>query len=128
VVRGLERHRSAVIVVAEGYKRAERQAAGFGGNAAQYFYDELLAAGLDRTRKVVCEGFSRDIRGALPNYRDITLAHRMARRVVALLLEGRTRVMPAILGTSEGAIEFDDIRTDNSVESGLAELANQLGA
>jgi 6-phosphofructokinase 1 len=128
VVRGLERHRSAVIVVAEGYKREERRAAGCSGNAAQHFYDELLAAGLDRARKVVCEGFSRDVRGAPPNYRDITLAHRMARRLVALVLEGRTRVMPAILGGSEGAIEFDDIRTDNSVESGLAELANQIGA
>ena len=128
VVRGLARQRSAVIVVAEGYKRDERQTAGFSGNAAEYFYCELLKAGLDPGRKVVCEGFSRDIRGAAPNYRDITLSQRMARRLVALLLEGRTRVMPAILGASEGGIDFDDIRTDNSVESGLADLANRLGA
>jgi hypothetical protein len=47
---------------------------------------------------------------------------------VALLLEGRTRVMPAVRGVSEGAIDFDDIRTENSVESGLAELGNRLGA
>ena len=42
---------------------------------------------------MVCEGFSRDIRGAAPNYRDITLSQRMARRVVALLLEAEERVM-----------------------------------
>jgi 6-phosphofructokinase 1 len=128
VVRALARRRFAVIVVAEGYKREDRQRGGFSGNAAEYFYDELLAAGLDATRKVVCEGFSRDIRGAAPNYRDITLSQRMARRLVALLFEGRTRVMPAIVGAYEGSIDFDDIRTDNSVESGLAQLANRLGA
>jgi 6-phosphofructokinase 1 len=128
VVRGLDRHRSAVIVVAEGYKREERRASGSTDNAAEHFYRELLAAGLDPGRKVVCEPFSRDIRGAPPNYRDITLSHQMARRLVALLLEGRTRVMPSVLGTIEDGIDFDDIRTDNSVESGLAELANQLGA
>ena len=128
VAKALERRRSAVIVVAEGYKRAERRTTRFSGNAAEYFYRELLEAGLDQKRKVVCEGFSRDIRGAAPNYRDITLSQRMARRLVALLLEGRTRVMPAILGASEGTIDFDNIRTDNSVESRLAQLANRLGA
>ena len=128
VVRALERHRSAVIVVAEGYKRDERRAAGFSGNTAEYLYRELLEAGIDPRRKVVCEGFSRDIRGAAPNYRDVTLCQRMARRLVTLLLEGRTRVMPSILHASEGSIDFDDIRTNNAVESGLAELANRLGA
>ena len=49
-------------------------------------------------------------------------------RLVSLLLEGRTRVMPAIRGTSESGIDFDDIRTENSVDSGLAELANRLDA
>lgn len=127
VVQALERRRSAVIVVAEGYRRDERREARVSGNAAEYFYRELLQAGLDPKRKVVCEGFSRDIRGAAPNYRDITLSQRMARRLVALLSEGRTRVMPAILGATEGAIDFDDIRTDNSVESRLAQLANRLG-
>lgn len=128
VVRGLAQRRSAVIVVAEGYKRGERREEKFSGNAAEYFYQELLRAGLDPKRKVVCEGFSRDVRGAAPNYLDITLAHRMARRLVELLLDGRTRMMPAILAGDEGAIEFDDIRTDNSVELALAELANRLGA
>jgi 6-phosphofructokinase 1 len=128
VVRALVQRRSAVIVVAEGYKRDERLGERFSGNAAEYFYQELLRADLNPERKVVCEGFSRDVRGAAPNYRDITLAQRMARRLVALLLDGRTRVMPAITAAGEGTIDFDDIRTDNSVESALAELANRLGA
>jgi 6-phosphofructokinase len=128
VVAALARRRSAVIVVAEGYKRRERRAEGFSGNAAEYFHQELRHAGLDPKRKVVCEGFSRDVRGAAPNYRDITLAQQMARRLVALLLAGRSRVMPAITAAGESAIDFDDIRTENSVESALAEVANRLGA
>jgi len=126
IVAGLKKKDCAVIVVAEGYKREERRSGDFGGNAAEYLYHELLHAGMDRGRRVVCEGFSRDIRGAAPNYRDITLSQRMARLLTRMMAGGRTREMPAILGDREYAISFDDIRTDNSVESGLADLANRL--
>ena len=78
VAEALNHKLSAVIVVAEGYKREERKKAGYKGNAAEYFRDELQKAGLGTRRRVVCEGFSRDIRGAAPNYRDITLSQRMA--------------------------------------------------
>jgi hypothetical protein len=36
--------------------------------------------------------------------------------------------MPAITAAGESTIDFDDVRTDNSVESALAEVANRLGA
>jgi 6-phosphofructokinase 1 len=126
VAQALKKKECAVIVVAEGYKRAERNEEGFKGNAAEYFRDELLKVGLESNRRIVCEGFSRDIRGAAPNYRDITLSQRMARKLASLVNEGKTRVMPAILANREYDIPFDEIRTDNSVESGLAELANRL--
>jgi 6-phosphofructokinase 1 len=126
IAAALNKKESAVIVVAEGYKRDKRKAEGYGGNAAEYFRDELTKAGLESRRRVICEGFSRDIRGAAPNYRDITLSQRMARQLTRLLQEGRSRVMPAILAGQEYAIPFEEIRTDNSVESGLAELANRL--
>jgi 6-phosphofructokinase len=126
IVAGLKKKECAVIVVSEGYKRDERRAVSFSGNAAEYLYQELLQAGLDRGRRVVCEGFSRDIRGSAPNYRDITLSQRMARLLTHMMLGGRNREMPAILAGREYAISFDDIRTDNSVESGLADLANRL--
>ncbi len=117
---------SAVIVVAEGYKREERKQMGYPGNAAEYFRDELQKAGLGTRRRVVCEGFSRDIRGSAPNYRDITLSQRMARQLTRLLQEGKNQVMPAIQAGQEYAIPFNEIRTDNSVESGLVDLANRL--
>jgi 6-phosphofructokinase len=126
VVEGLKKKDCAVIVVSEGYKREDRRAQKFQGNAAEYLYHELLQAGMDAERRVVCEGFSRDIRGSAPNYRDITLSQRMARLLTQMMLQGRNREMPAILAGREYAIPFDDIRTDNSVESGLADLANRL--
>ncbi|HCH61208.1 MAG TPA: hypothetical protein DFR83_00290 [Deltaproteobacteria bacterium] len=115
-----------VIVVAEGYKRAHRRETGFSGNAAELFRDELLAAGLQTRQKIVCEPFSRDIRGASPNNMDLTLSQRMARKVVALLEEGRSSLMPSVNGNEEGAIPFSEIGTDNTVLNDLASLANRL--
>ena len=63
------------------YKKEERKKEGYKGNAAVYFLDELLAVGLQTRQKIVCEGFSRDIRGASPNNKDIMLAQQMAHRL-----------------------------------------------
>ena len=115
-----------VIVVAEGYKRKERRARGIKQNAAEYFRDELLEAGLQTGQKIVCEAFSRDVRGAMPNNLDITLAQRMARQLCTLMEEGANRVMPAVQAGNESSIPFDEIRTDNSVNCSLAALANRL--
>ena len=127
VAEALKNRENTVIVVAEGYKAEERKLKGSKLNAAEYFYQELVAAGLETNQKVVCEGFSRDIRGASPNYLDIMLSQRMARQLSGLVAEGKSHLMPAVLGGKEYEIHFDDIQTNNSVESGLAFLANKLG-
>ena len=116
-----------VIVVAEGYKYDQRKAKGFSGNAAEYFHQELIAANLETKQRVITESFSRDIRGAAPNNMDITLAQRMARKLTQLVIDQQTRLMPAIVADKEYSIPFCEIQTDNSVESGLARLANRLG-
>lgn len=116
-----------VIVIAEGYKKDERKKKGHTGNAAEYFRDELLEAGLKTSQRIICEPFSRDIRGALPNNRDITLSQRMARKLSELVLSKQTKMMPAVLAGREYSIHFDQIRTNNYVESDLAILANRLG-
>jgi 6-phosphofructokinase len=126
LAEALRNRDGTVIVVAEGYKLFQRKESGYSGNAAEYFRDELLKAGLDTSQKIVCEPFSRDIRGASPNNMDIMLAQRMARKLVDLVQKGATLVMPAVLSNREYSIPFDDIRTDNSVESELATLANRL--
>ena len=50
----------------------------------------------------------------------------MARKVVALLEEGRSSLMPSVNGNEEGAIPFSEIGTDNTVLNDLASLANRL--
>ena len=54
------------------------------------------------------------------------LAQQMARKLTELILQGKSHVMPAVLSGKEYAIPFDEIRTDNSVESDLVGLANRL--
>lgn len=126
VVEALNRRDECVIVVAEGYKRDERKQKDIKDNAAEYFYRELLATGVPIKRKVVCEAFSRDIRGAAPNNQDITLAQRMAFNVAGYLKAGTSRLMPAVRSGKEYAIPFNEIGTDNMVEKDLLVLSNRL--
>ena len=126
IIKELGKRQEAVIVVAEGYKENTRKKSGYKGNAAEYFRDELYTAGFETSNKVVCEGFSRDIRGAMPNNLDLMLAQRMARQLRKLVVDGKTKAMPAVLSGKEYSIPFDEIKTDNSVESDLAQLSNRL--
>ena len=126
VANALNRREECVIAVAEGYKTDERREKGDKGSAAEYLYKELLATGVKFKRRVVCEPFSRDIRGAAPNNQDITLAQRMAYNVAEYLKAGTSRLMPAVRSGREYAIPFNEIRTDNMVEKDLLILSNRL--
>lgn len=126
IVEALNRRDECVIVVAEGYKREERKTKGVDENAAEYLYRELRDTGMEIKRRVVCEAFSRDIRGAAPNNQDITLAQRMAYNVAAYLDAGTSRLMPAVRSGREYAIPFNEIETDNMVEEDLLVLSNRL--
>lgn len=126
IAQALKRKQSSVIVVAEGYRREARAEAGFTGNAADWFLKELIEAGLDTKMRPITEGFSRDIRGAAPNYNDITLSQQMARLLAEGVEKDLTHVMPAVLGGREYYIPFDEIRTDNTVSERMAALANRL--
>jgi len=126
VVEALNQRDECVIVVAEGYKNEERKAKGAKDNAAVYFYKELLASGIEIEGKVVCEPFSRDIRGSAPNNMDISLAQRMAYNVVSYLKAGTSRLMPAVQSGREYAIPFNQIQTDNMKEKDLLVLSNRL--
>ncbi|MBN1102499.1 MAG: 6-phosphofructokinase [Deltaproteobacteria bacterium] len=126
VASALNRRDEAVIVVAEGYKKLEREARGIKDNAAEYFYKELVATGIKIRRRVVCEPFSRDIRGAAPNNMDISLAQRMAYNVASYMKAGTSRLMPAVQSGREYAIPFNEIETDNLKEKDLMVLADRL--
>jgi 6-phosphofructokinase/FixJ family two-component response regulator len=126
VVEAINKRDECVIVVAEGYKKEEREKKGVTDNAADYFYKELLATNIKIKRRVVCEPFSRDIRGAAPNNMDISLAQRMAYNVAAYLKAGTSRLMPAVQSGREYAIPFNEIATDNMKEEDLMGLSNRL--
>jgi 6-phosphofructokinase len=126
VAASINKREECVIVVAEGYKKAERDEKGFRGNAADYFYKDLLSTKIKIKRKVVCEPFSRDIRGAAPNNMDVSLAQRMAYNVASYLKAGTSRLMPAVLSGKEYAIPFNEIRTDNMKEKDLLVLSDRL--
>jgi 6-phosphofructokinase len=126
IANALMKRESAVIVVAEGYKSRQRIEENFNGNAAEFFYGELINSGFKSKHRVICEPFSRDIRGAKPNNLDLMLAQRMARKLTELVVSDGRSTMPAVLSGREYSIGFEDIRTDNSVESDLASLANRL--
>jgi len=126
VAEALNQREECVIVVAEGYKKEERKKIDIKINAAEYFYGELLKTGVEIKRKIVCEPFARDIRGAAPNNQDITLAQRMAYNVAEYLRAGTSRLMPAVRSGKEYAIPFNEIRTDNMVEEDLLVLSDRL--
>ena len=123
VVDLLNKRSYAVIVVAEGYKVEER---GNGMSASEFFYEELKQTGKPIKLRVICESFTRDIRGAHPNSQDMSLAQRMAFNAVQYMIEGRSRVMPAIQGTQEFPQPFDGITTDNAVHTNMVTVANRL--
>ncbi len=127
VASAVNKRDECVIVVAEGYGKKDRDEEGFRGNAAEYFYNKLLATRIKINKRVICEPFSRDIRGAAPNNLDISLAQRMAYNVASYLKAGTSRLMPAVQSGREYAIPFNEITTDNmKEEEGLMVLADRL--
>ncbi len=126
VVEAINRRDECVIVVAEGYKKKEREEKGIQDNAAEYFYKELLSTKIKIKRRILCEPFSRDIRGAAPNNMDISLAQRMAYNVASYLKAGTSRLMPAVQSGREYAIPFNEITTDNMKEENLLVLSDRL--
>ncbi|MCR4316222.1 MAG: 6-phosphofructokinase [Planctomycetes bacterium] len=116
----------AVIVIAEGWEIEDRTKAGFKGSAAEWLKKRLEDSGFNSQRKIVCEAFTRDIRGAAPNNQDITLAQRMAKKVVEFASAGSSRLMPAVESDREFAIPFHEIQTDNTVRESLKKLGLRL--
>jgi len=126
IIEALNKKSSAVIAIAEGYRKRERKEKDFKGSAAEYLLSEFNETGIPINHKIVCESFSRDIRGAAPNNLDITLAQRMAYNLSIHIIEGNTRLMPAIEGTKESVIPFSEITTQNEVNMSLLKIANRL--
>ena len=76
------------------------------------------------------EPFSRDIRGAAPNNLDVYLSQVMARKVRKMVAEGATEAMPSVAGggggSGVGQVAFSELRTCNSCDPQVMELADNL--
>lgn len=149
VAKAISRRRSTVIAVAEGYARALRRnltngevssqhlpcvvsTSGRPGqkdlvSAATFLHFQLKSTGmLDASKKVVCESFARDLRGAAPNNLDIFLSQQMAMKVAAMARDGETDAMPAVNSGVVSSIRFKDLDTCNDVDAATAALADRL--
>jgi len=115
-----------VIAVAEGYARKERKNLGFRGNAAEYLHAKLKETGRLSNKKIVTEPFSRDVRGARVNNRDVVLSSKMAFEVCTMSQLGLSGYMPAVLSDRVNRIAFEDIRTYNSCSEDDVLLADNL--
>lgn len=109
---------STVIAVSEGYAREERSNSNFKGSASDYLLHQLRQTGFldEKKRRVVCEPFSRDIRGAPTNNSDLVLSRKMSSLVASAAQDGKTRLMPTVSSNSTGYCPFEKVVTDNSVD------------
>ena len=148
VAMAITERRSTVVVVAEGYARSLRQQlqSELGSltptssgrpemaalsSASAFLHWQLQQTGCLGAKKVVCEPFSRDIRGAAPNNLDTFLSQVMARQVVRLSMAesaaGQIKpAMPSVLSGKVASIPFDDLVTDNTVDPETLSLADNL--
>lgn len=119
---------STVIAVSEGYARAERERSKFFGNAAEYLLWQLRKTGKldEKQRRVVCEPFSRDIRGASTNNSDLVLCKKFASITVQLAMAGKSRLMATVQSGVVGELPFDQVQTDNTVSADDEKLADRL--
>ena len=124
--QALAHKEEAVIVVAEGYKEKERIRDGFEGNAALYFCQELLSTNISLNKRIVCEAFARDIRGAAPNNIDITLCQQMAHNTTQYLVDGKSRLMSSVSSGHSKEIPFDVITTENHIHHEFYKISNRL--
>ena len=144
VAKAVSTRRSTVIVVAEGYARALRKelAGELAGvlhtttsgrpemtavaSASAFLHWQLTQTGHLSGKKVVCEPFSRDIRGVSPNNLDTFLSQIMARQVVKMAQEDVLAAMPSVHGGKVGSIRLSELATDNSVDPETVLLSDNL--
>eukprot|EP00939_MAST-03C_sp_MAST-3C-sp1_P004371 g4371.t1 len=100
-------------------------------SAASFLHYQLKRTGaLDPKKKIVCEPFARDIRGAAPNARDLLLARQMASKIVELEVSGTTKdvvgAMPTVNAGVVSFVPFAKMGTSNAVDNATRMLADRL--
>lgn len=128
IAQGLARTEYALVVVAEGYERERRRAAGV-GSASDFFKSQLAAAGLvdSPSKRVIAEPFSRYLRGVRPSYADVSAAYLKASILFSAFEDGKTEVMPYVLAANDvGLRSFAEVPREDGVEAPFLPLLERL--
>jgi len=129
IARALERRTHSLTVVAEGYKRAEREAEGDGRSASEYVRDELARHGFaDRPeRRVIAESYSRFIRGLRPMLTECERAYVKSQLLYKAFERGESGIAAYYLGQHHlGTRPMAELRTDNKVEPEFLEMIDRF--
>ncbi|HJL14366.1 MAG TPA: 6-phosphofructokinase [Sandaracinaceae bacterium LLY-WYZ-13_1] len=129
IADALDRTDHALVVVAEGYESAAREAASPRISASEHLRRQLARFGLaDRPdRRVIAEPFSRYLRGVRPRFIDVSAAYVKASLLFDAFDEGRTEIMPFVLASHDcGVRAFDDIAREDRVERAFLPLLDRL--
>ncbi|MGE0784669.1 MAG: 6-phosphofructokinase [Sandaracinaceae bacterium] len=121
----------ALVVVAEGYERAERAKEHPMPSASAFFKRQLEAYGLrDRAEKrVIAEPFSRYLRGVRPGFSDISASYIKASQLFQAWEADRSEVMPFLRAAHDvGVRELDEIEREDRVEPVFLPLLSRLDA
>jgi 6-phosphofructokinase len=130
VAAALGRADYALVVVAEGYEAERRKREQPGVSASAFFQRQLEAHGLRDTpeKRVVAEPYSRYIRGVRPAFLEVSAAYLKASLLFAAFAEGRTEVMPYVLGAHDvGLRSFATVAREDGVERDFLPLLDRLG-
>ena len=130
IAAGLSRADYALVIVAEGYEADLRRREHPHLSASAFLQQQLAAHGLRDTpeRRVVAEPYSRYIRGVRPAFLDVSTAFLKASLLFAAFADGRTEIMPYVLGpTDSGVRPFADITREDRVERAFLPLLDRLG-
>ncbi|MFW2331890.1 MAG: 6-phosphofructokinase [Nitrospinota bacterium] len=130
ISKQLNRADHALIVVAEGFAREERNNFESGKiGAARYFKELLFHHGLKEspTKKIISEPFSRYLRGVRPLYIECGIAYLKAYNLYEAFQKGESEVMPYYLSDSNyGIRRFDEIQTTNFIDPKMYDLIDRF--
>ncbi len=130
IADGIARTEYALVIVAEGYEAERRRREHPGMSASEFFKRQLEEHGLCDApeRRVVAEPFSRYIRGVRPAFLEVSAAYLKASLLLDAFAEGRTEIMPFVLGAHDvGVRPFASITREDRVERSFLPLLDRLG-
>jgi 6-phosphofructokinase len=129
IADALTRADYALVVVAEGYERAQRRLTGH-ESASAFLKDQLQSFGLkDGTgRRVIAEPYSRSLRGLRPSFVDVSSAYLKASLLFEAFEEGRAEVVPYVLASNDvGVRSLSEVSREDGVERAFLPLLERLG-